>query len=195
MTSPRGRTPLVDHVPERDGHRRRDVEHVDRAAAPHLVDPVGVAMISPPNGSRSSPGVDRHDVGVAHQAQARRGRVAALDAGDERRPSGRRLPSLDVDARAFDEGLQHVGVAGLLARRRRPVVDALVADQRLQQFDGGVHCWSKIRPWDTFRPGSTSEASSGPPMRNTGSRRRWSCSSTSASSSPSPRPRPGSTTC
>ena len=37
-----GRKPRSREVPERDRHRRREVEHVDRAAAPHLVDAVGV---------------------------------------------------------------------------------------------------------------------------------------------------------
>ena len=32
-------TPRSASVAERHGHRRREVEHVDRAAAPHLVDP------------------------------------------------------------------------------------------------------------------------------------------------------------
>ena len=40
-----------------------------------------------------------------------------------------------VDARPLDVGLQHVGVAGLLTRLGGAVVDALVADQRLQQLD------------------------------------------------------------
>ena len=54
---------------------------------------------SPPNGSRVPAGRrDRHDVGVAHEAQRRRVGVAALDAGDERAPAGRRLVALDVEA-------------------------------------------------------------------------------------------------
>ena len=66
-------------VAERDRHRRGEVEHVDRAAAPDLaVDDLAAERIAPP-----AVGVHRHDVGVAHQQQRRRGRIAALDARDE----------------------------------------------------------------------------------------------------------------
>ena len=110
------------------------------APRPHTSStPSALRTSSPPNGSRCQPaGVDRHDVGVAHQAQARRGRVAALDAGRRTTPGPASAPSARSSTPgALDVGLQHVGVAGLLARRRRAVVDAAVADQRLQQLDGG----------------------------------------------------------
>ena len=97
---------------EHDRHRRREVEHVDRAAAPHLaVDQLAAERVVPPAG-----GVDRHDVGVTHQAQRGRRRIGTRDAGDERSTARRRLPALDVDAGALDVGLQHVGVAGLEPR-------------------------------------------------------------------------------
>ena len=41
--------------PEHDRHRRREVEHVDRAAAPHLVLALGLRISSPPNGSCRQP--------------------------------------------------------------------------------------------------------------------------------------------
>ena len=116
---------------EDDRHRRREVEHVDRAAAPHLaVDQLAAERVVPPAG-----GVDGHDVGVAHQAQRRRIGIGAGNAGDERGAARRRLPPLDVDAVALDVGLQHVGVACLESGLGGALVDALVADQRLQQLD------------------------------------------------------------
>ena len=61
--------PLVGELPERDGHRRRDAQHVDRPATPHLVaDQLAAERVAGP-----AVGVHRHHVGVAHQAQ-RRGR-------------------------------------------------------------------------------------------------------------------------
>ena len=122
-----------------------EVEHVDRAAPPDL-DAVrrsarrrtGRASIPRASTGTTSVWPIRHRLGAVG--------IAPVDAGDERRPPRRRLPALDRRRRALDERLEHVGVAGLVARLRRAVVDALVADQRLQQLDGGVHCWCKIRP-------------------------------------------------
>ena len=76
---PRGLKPERGEVAERDRHRGREVEHVDRAAAPDLVvDDLARERIAAP-----AVGVDGHDVGVAHQQQRGRVRVAALDARDE----------------------------------------------------------------------------------------------------------------
>ena len=75
-------------------------------------------MSSPPNGSCVQPvGVDRHDVGVAHQAQRRRrrDRVPSMRATNEARPGVGSHRSI-VDARPLDVGLQHVGVARLVTR-------------------------------------------------------------------------------
>ena len=101
--------------------------------------PSALRISSPPNGSRApAVGVHRHDVGVAHQAQARRRRVAALDAGRRTTPDPASAPS----ARSSTPGPLDVRLRGrrrcarLVARRRRAVVDAAVADQRLQQLDG-----------------------------------------------------------
>ena len=67
---------LVGELAEGDGHRRRDAEHVDGAAAPHLaVDQLAAERVAGP-----AVGVHRHDVGVAHQAQRRGVGIAALDA-------------------------------------------------------------------------------------------------------------------
>ena len=53
----------------------------------------------------------------------------------EPRP-GPGLEALDVEVGAVEERLEQVGVAGLAARVGCAVVDALVADQRLQELDG-----------------------------------------------------------
>ena len=90
---PRGVKPERASDAERDGHRRGEVEHVDRAAAPHLaVDELAAERIAPP-----AVGVRGHDVGVAHQQQRRRGRIAALDARDEVLAPGPRLVALEVE--------------------------------------------------------------------------------------------------
>ncbi len=81
-------------------------------------------------------GVDGDDVGVAHQAQARRARFAAFHACDERDPARGRLEAGHVEAGVAEERVERVGVAMLEARARRAVVDAAVADHRLQQLDG-----------------------------------------------------------
>ena len=117
-------------VLERGGHRRRDVQHVDGAAAPDLaVDDLAAERVARPGVA-----VDRHDVGVAHEAQRRRVGIGAVDAGDERPPTRTGLEPLHGEAGAFEVRLQQVGVAGLAARVGRAIVDALVADERLQEF-------------------------------------------------------------
>ena len=111
-------------VLERGGHRRRDVEHVDRAAAPDLaVDDLAAERVARPGAA-----VDWYDIGVAHQAQRRRVGVGAVDPGDERPSARPRLETLHGEARAFEVRLQQIGVAGLASRVGRSVVDALVAD-------------------------------------------------------------------
>jgi hypothetical protein len=88
-----GAEPRAYEVAEGDGHRRREVEHVDRATAPHLaVDQLAAERVAAPAGL-----VDRHHVGVAHQAEARRVGVGALDPGDERRPTRGWLVLLEVE--------------------------------------------------------------------------------------------------
>ncbi len=78
-----------------------------------------------------------HDVGVAHEAERRRGGIGALDAGDEARAAGRpvRLVHVDVEAAAVQVGAQHVAGAHLLAGADAAVVHAPIADQLLQQLD------------------------------------------------------------
>ena len=118
---------------EHDGHRRREVQHVDRAAAPHLaVDQLAAERVVPPSVNR-----DGDDVGVTHQTQRRGGRVRSRDPRDERGPARRRLEALDLDPGRRHDLLDDVDVADLLARLGRAVVHALVADQLLQQLDGG----------------------------------------------------------
>ena len=113
-----------------DGHGCRQVEHVDGAAAPNLaVDELAAEGILAPVLR-----CHRDDVGVAHQAHRRGFRVPAFDAGDQRGALGERLVALEVEAAAGEVGPQHVDAALFMARRRRPVVDALVADELLQQL-------------------------------------------------------------
>ena len=90
---PSGVKPAVGEAPERDGHRRGEVEHVDRAAAPHLaVDDLAAERVALP-----AVGVHRHDVGVAHQQQRRRvGSVPSMRATRLSRP-GLRLVALEVE--------------------------------------------------------------------------------------------------
>ena len=73
---------------------RGDVQHVDRAAAPHEpVDDLAAERVAAP-----PVGVDGHDVGVAHEEQAGRVGVAPLDAADEALAARLRLVALDVEA-------------------------------------------------------------------------------------------------
>ena len=124
-------------VLERHRHRRGEVQHVDRAAAPHLaVDELAAERVAPP-----AVGVDRHDVGVTHEHQRGRGGIGALDARHQAGPPGHGLVALDVEPGVTEVRLQRVDAAGLAARRRGAVVDAGVADELLEQvgdLGGGV---------------------------------------------------------
>src|SRR5690606_13190729 len=53
-----------------------------------------------------------------------------------RAAAGQRLVALDVETGALEDGLEHVDRARLVPRGGRAVVDAGVADQRLEQLDG-----------------------------------------------------------
>jgi hypothetical protein len=75
-------------------HRRRDVEHVDGTAAPHLA----LDELAAEGVARPRVGIRRHDIGVTEPAERRRRRVGALDAADQRGPAWRRLVHLEVDA-------------------------------------------------------------------------------------------------
>ena len=129
---PLGLKPAVGEAPERDRHRRGEVEHVDRAAAPHeAVDDLGAERVA-----RPAVGVHGHDVGVAHEQQARRVRVGALDPRDQARAPGLRLVALDVEAGAAEVLREQVDAADLVARRERAVVHAL----RCGSGPAGVSC-------------------------------------------------------
>ena len=118
---------------ERDRHRRRQVEHVDRPATPHLaVDQLATERILTP-----AVGIDRYDVGVAHQTQRRCVGVGPLDACDHRVAAGAWGEAFDLQACPLQVGHEQVGVAGLVAGVRRAVVDAGIADQGLQQLGRG----------------------------------------------------------
>ena len=137
---------------ERDQHRRGQVQHVDGAAAPHLVDTVGRGdQLASKRVVGPAVGVGGHDVGMSAQAQVGRFGVGALVAGDERDPAGFGLEQLKVHAVALEFVAQQFGAADLVARFGRAVVDALVSDQRLQQLDGltgeGVDRCTHISSW------------------------------------------------
>ena len=130
--------PAPGQVPEGDGHRRGDVEHVDRAAAPHLaVDQLAAERVAGP-----PVGIGGDDVRVAHQAERRGRGIAALDAGHDRPTAGTGVEPLDPVPRAGQLVGQQIGAADLLPGIRRTVVDAPVADQRLQQLRGGSDEWT-----------------------------------------------------
>ena len=112
-----------------DRHRGGQVEHVDRAPAPHhAVDELAAERVAVP-----AVGVDGDDVGVAHQQQRGRVGVATLDAGDEARPPRLGLVPLEVEPGALEVGRQQVDAARFAARRERAVVHARVPDQLLKE--------------------------------------------------------------
>jgi hypothetical protein len=119
-----------------DGLRRGEVQHVDRAASPD--EPVG--DLGRERVSRPPVRVDRNHVGVSHQQQRGRGRIAALDAHHEALTSRLWLVDLVVTHTGEVPG-EEVDAAVLLARRGLAVVDAMVADQQRKEFGdlgGGI---------------------------------------------------------
>ena len=121
---PRGGYPVRHEVAEGDRHRRGQVQHVDRAAAPHLGqrgpvpprrggDQLAAERITAPAG-----GVGGHDVGVAHEAQAGRRRVGAA-AGGPRASPGRARPRT---ARSPRRGHRGVGASTSTLRASWPEV-------------------------------------------------------------------------
>ena len=106
-----GAITAADDVAESHCHRRREVEHVNGTASPHLA----VHQLTAERVPAPALWIDRHDVGVAHQAQLRRGRVSTGDARHERPAPWLGLEALDIDARSSQEGLQQVAVANLFA--------------------------------------------------------------------------------
>ena len=95
------------------------------------------SISSPPNGSSDQPsGLTgttsvcpiRHSVGAS-------GSLPSIRATVDVRP-GREAELLDVDAGPLEVLLQQLGVAHLATGVGRAVVDALVADQRLEQLGG-----------------------------------------------------------
>ena len=124
-----GAEPAAGEVLRGHGHRRREVEHVDGAAAPHLaVDELAAERVVAP-----SIRVRGHDVRVTHQQQRRRVGIGALDARDEAGATGRRLVALEGEARTFEVRREQVRAAHLLPRLPRAVVHARVADEVLQE--------------------------------------------------------------
>ena len=112
---PRSRRRRGGDAGEGQGHRRGLVEHVDRAAAPHLaVDDLAAERVAGP-----LVGVDRDDVGVARAAaaSARSGRCPS-DAAIERGALGQADRMAPLDERRRQHAGQHVGVAPFAAAVR-----------------------------------------------------------------------------
>ena len=115
-------------------HRRRQVQHVNRAAAPYLaVDHFAPEWVSLPAFWR-----DGHHVGVAHEHEGGGIGPAPFDAGHQRLPTRRRLKDLDIHAPPGGVGgqvlAQHVNAAVLVARLGPAVIDAGVADEMGQEI-------------------------------------------------------------
>jgi len=114
-----------------DGHRRREIEHVDGAASPHdAVVHVGFEGIVPP-----ATAVGGNHVGVAEQQQRGRAPITTVDPGDETHAAGRGRVAFHGEPDAGEVCFERVGAADLVPRRVGAVVDAGVADQRAQQLD------------------------------------------------------------
>ena len=127
-----GTDPLLEQMREGHRHRRGHVEHVDRAAPPDLAfDEFAAEGVA-------APAVGRHrdDVGVAHPADRGRVGIAAFDPSHHGLAAEGRFERLDVRALPLEERFERVAVAHLVTRCSRPVVHALIADQRLEEFDG-----------------------------------------------------------
>ena len=117
-----------------DGHRRGQVEHVDRATPPHdAVLDLGAEGIARPLGL-----VDGHDVRVPHEGQGRAGAagVRALHRDHEGRATRVRGDAFDGHGQAREEILEKVGGALLSSRVGGQVVDAAQAHQAPQQVGG-----------------------------------------------------------
>ena len=103
--------------------------------------------------------VGRHDVGVAEEQERGGFGVGALDPGHERGAAGTGLVDLEVQARSFEHGPDHLAAPGLLARLRGAVVHAGVADELLEQLG---HLAGQALP---SRPHPTASVGVGPPAR------------------------------
>ena len=118
-------------IGQRAEHHRlggHQVEHVDGAPPPHLA----AHQLAGERVARPAVEAHRHDVGVAHQAQRRGVGVRPLHASHQRSAARRGLVTLQVEARTLQVGGQQIGIADLVARFGRAVVDALVANKGLE---------------------------------------------------------------
>ena len=121
-------------VPGDHRHRRGQVEHVDGATPPDLaVDDLAAERVLVP-----AVGVDRYDVGVAVQTEARRLGVSALEASNDGCTARCGMELFHLQAGTLQVGRQDVGVADFLSARLGAVVHAGIADQGLEKFDALV---------------------------------------------------------
>ena len=143
----------ADQLLEGDRSRGHLALHVERAAAPQVA-VVGEHALERRVGPVAD--VDRHDVGVADERQARRTRLRARDPGDEVRPV---LVALARHQLALDAGVAEVLgqvpgdqrlVAGVHAERVAGVqpdeVAGEVDDLLVERIHGGTLARGKARP-------------------------------------------------
>ena len=136
-----GAESLVGQVAHRHGHRRREVEHVHRPPTPHLaVDDLAAEGVVAPVLA-----VGGDDIGVPEERQGGGVRVAALELGHQGGAPGEGLVQLHVEPSPLEQVAEEIGVALLVARLGCAVVDAGVADHRLEEF--GYLATHDLRPW------------------------------------------------
>ena len=122
--------PALGEAPRGHRHGGGDVEHVGRPAPPHdaVLQLRGERIVLP------SGGIGGHHVRVAHEHEGGRLGIAALDTREQADPPGRGSVALEGEPGAGEIGLESIGVALLVAGRRRAVVHAGVADEGAQKL-------------------------------------------------------------
>ncbi|CAN5857650.1 hypothetical protein BH23ACT5_BH23ACT5_00820 [soil metagenome] len=125
---PRHRRLAREVGPERVGHRRREIEHVDGAPSPD----VPVTDFSGEGIHRPPPGVDRYYVEVGDEGEGGAFRVAARYPVDHRLATGGGLEDLTLGPEEVAKGFYG---PHLVAGVDRPVVHAAVADQLPEEVD------------------------------------------------------------
>ena len=133
---------------QRDGHGSGEIQHVHGAASPDdaVLERRRERIVRPPVR------VHRHHVGMSHEEQARRLRVAPLEPHDQAFAAGQRGEPAQRDARRVEVVLEKIRAAGLVAGLGRPVVHAFVADEPLEKVGdlgggiGGHHHAAAVTP-------------------------------------------------
>ncbi len=106
-----GPEPLVGKMPDRDRHRRGEVEHVNSTATPDLaVDQLPSERVMPPLGR-----IGRDDICVPDESERGCARPASFDPGDQRAASGEGFVRLKVKTMALESSLDGLGAPVLVA--------------------------------------------------------------------------------